>query len=118
MLSERWRLARWGKAAIVICWLWPGSVLSADRIPVVTSFSVLADMVTAVGGDRVSVFSLVGPNEDTHVYVPKPKAVKELAKAELFFVNGLGLEGWLLRLMQAARTDARLITVSDGARGW
>lgn len=92
----------------------PAPATSGERLPVVASFSVLADFVREIGGQRVDVSPLVGPDEDTHVYVPKPAAVKRLARAKLFFVNGLVLEGWLVRLLQAVRTDARLVTLSKG----
>jgi zinc/manganese transport system substrate-binding protein len=85
-----------------------------DRLDVVASFSILADIVKNVGGDKVDVLSLVGPNGDVHVYTPAPSDVKKNAAAKILFINGLGLEGWLPRLVQSAGSKARIVTVSNG----
>jgi zinc/manganese transport system substrate-binding protein len=86
----------------------------AGPIPVVASFSILGDMVKEVGGDRVSVTTIVGPNADTHVYEPKPQDAAVLGDAQAFFVNGLGFEGWLDRLVEATAFKGKVVTVSDG----
>jgi len=85
-----------------------------DRLNVVASFSILADFVKNVGGDRVNVVSLVGPNGDVHVYAPAPSDAKKNADAKILFINGLGLEGWLPRLVQSAGSKAMIITASSG----
>jgi zinc/manganese transport system substrate-binding protein len=79
-----------------------GPVRAADRLNVVASFSILGDFVRNVGGDRVNVTTLVGPDSDAHVYVPTPSDAKKVADAKLVFVNGLGFEGWLPRLVKSA----------------
>jgi zinc/manganese transport system substrate-binding protein len=84
-----------------------------DRLDVVASFSILADLVKNVGGDRVNVTTLVGPNGDVHVYTPAPSDAKKNAGARILFVNGLGLEGWLPRLVQSAGSKATIVTVSN-----
>jgi zinc/manganese transport system substrate-binding protein len=73
-----------------------------DRLNVVASFSILGDFVRNVGGDRVNVTTLVGPDSDAHVYVPAPADAKKVADAKLVFVNGLGFEGWLSRLLKSS----------------
>ena len=85
-----------------------------DRLNVVASFSVLADLVKNVGGDKVNVTTLVGANGDVHVYTPAPSDAKKNAHAKILFVNGLGLEGWLPRLVQSAGSKATIVTVSNG----
>jgi zinc/manganese transport system substrate-binding protein len=85
-----------------------------DRLNVVASFSILGDFVRNVGGDRVDVTTLVGPNSDVHVYSPTPADAKKIADARLVIVNGLGLEGWLPRLVQSAGSKARIIAATDG----
>src|SRR3954468_23521658 len=75
---------------------------AASPLPVVVTFSVLADMARQLGGDRVAVTSLVGPDGDAHVYQPKPADAKVLAQARLVITNGLGFEGWMDRLVRAA----------------
>ena len=85
-----------------------------NRLDVVASFSILADLVKNVGGDRVNVTTLVGRNGDVHVYTPAPSDAKKNADAKILFVNGLGLEGWLPRLVQSAGSKATIVTVSTG----
>lgn len=86
----------------------------AGKLPVVATFSILGDIVKNVGGERVSVTALVGPNGDSHVYQPTPAAAKEVAAAAVVFENGLGLEGWMERLVQASGTKAELVVVTKG----
>ena len=85
-----------------------------QRLDVVASFSILADLVKNVGGDKVDVTTLVGPNSDIHVYAPAPSDAKTVASARLLVINGLGLEGWLPRLVQSAGSKAQVVTVSAG----
>jgi zinc/manganese transport system substrate-binding protein len=87
---------------------------AAERLNVVASFSILGDFVRTVGGDRVDVTTLVGPDSDVHVYTPAPSDAKRIADANLVIVNGLGLEGWLPRLVQSAGSKAQVVTVSAG----
>jgi zinc/manganese transport system substrate-binding protein len=85
-----------------------------DRLDVATSFSILGDFARNVGGDRVDVTALVGPNGDVHVYTPAPTDVKKVADAKLVIINGLGLEGWLPRLVQSAGSKAAIVTATAG----
>jgi zinc/manganese transport system substrate-binding protein len=85
-----------------------------DRMNVVASFSILGDFVRNVGGDRVSVTTLVGPDGDVHVYTPAPADAKKIADAKLLVINGFGLEGWLPRLLQASGSKAPIVTATDG----
>ena len=89
---------------------------SKDRLKVVASFSILGDLVKNVGGDRVEVATLVGPNGNAHVYAPSPADARKAADARLVFVNGLGFEGWLERLVKASGTKAPIIVASKGVR--
>ncbi|VVD95234.1 metal ABC transporter substrate-binding protein [Pandoraea horticolens] len=86
------------------------------RLPVGASFSILADIVKVVGGDRVDVTTLVGPDQDTHVYEPTPADVAKISGTKLFFVNGLGFEGWLPRLMKSSHYPGTLVTVTKGLK--
>jgi zinc/manganese transport system substrate-binding protein len=83
---------------------------------VVASFSILGDLVRNVGGDRVRVTTLVGPNGDAHVYTPSPNDAKTIADAKLVVVNGLGFEGWLPRLVASSGGKAVIVTASDGIK--
>jgi len=85
-----------------------------DELPVVASFSIIGDLVREVGGDRVSVATLVGPDGDAHVYQPTPADARKIAQARLIFVNGLGFEGWLERLIAAAKGKGTIVTLGKG----
>jgi zinc/manganese transport system substrate-binding protein len=87
---------------------------AAEQLKVVASFSILADFVRNVGGDRINLTTLVGSDSDVHVYTPAPSDAKRIADAKLVIVNGLGLEGWLPRLVQSSGSKAQVVTVSAG----
>ena len=80
---------------------------AADKIKAVASFSILGDMVKQVGGDRVEVTTLVGPDGDAHVFEPTPADARTLAAANILFVNGLGFEGWMDRLEKSSGFKGR-----------
>jgi zinc/manganese transport system substrate-binding protein len=89
---------------------------SSARLKVIASFSILGDLVRNVGGDRVQVATLVGANGNAHVYAPSPADAKKVADARLVFVNGLGFEGWLDRLVKASGTKAPIILATKGIK--
>ena len=89
---------------------------SKDKLKVIASFSILGDLVKNVGGDRVEVGTLVGPNGNAHVYAPSPSDAKKVADAKLVFVNGLGFEGWLERLVKASGTKAPIVVATTGIK--
>jgi zinc/manganese transport system substrate-binding protein len=93
---------------------WPTKAQALERLPVVATFSILADLARNVGGDRIEVAALVGPDGDTHVYQPKPADAKEFGAARLIVVNGLGLEGWIERLIKASGAKAPVIVATKG----
>jgi zinc/manganese transport system substrate-binding protein len=92
--------------------------LSAQAKPLeaVASFTVIADMVHTVGGSRVHVTSLIGPNGDPHVYEPTPSDAQALKNADLAFVSGLHLEGWLDRLITASGYKGQPVVLSAGIK--
>ncbi|MDB5500411.1 MAG: periplasmic solute binding protein [Tardiphaga sp.] len=85
-----------------------------NKIDVVASFSILGDFVKNVGGERVSVTTLVGPNGDAHVYTPSPQDAKKISDAKLVVVNGFGFEGWLPRLVKSSGGKATIVTATNG----
>jgi zinc/manganese transport system substrate-binding protein len=89
---------------------------AATKVNVVTSFSILADLVRQVGGERVEVRAFVGPNTDLHVFQPAPGDAKMLFGADLVIVNGLGLEGWADRLVKASGYKGPLVIASKGIK--
>lgn len=104
-----------GLALILLLGLAGGSE-AADKVKAVASFSILGDMIGQVGGDRVEVVTLVGPDGDAHVFSPTPADAKTLAGADVFFVNGLGFEGWLQRLEKASGFKGTVVVASDGVK--
>jgi zinc/manganese transport system substrate-binding protein len=89
---------------------------AAERIKVVASFSILADFVKNVGGERVELSSLVGPDGDAHVYTPTPADAKKISDARLVIVNGLGFEGWLPRLVKSAGGNPTVVEAASGIK--
>ncbi len=104
-----------GLALLVLLGL-SGGADAADKLKAVASFSILGDMVKQVGGDRVDVATLVGPDGDAHVFSPTPADAKTLAGARLFFVNGLGFEGWMERLEKSSGFKGKTIVASTGVK--
>lgn len=88
--------------------------LAAEPIKVVASFSILGDIVGNVGGDKITLITLVGPDGDAHVFQPSPADAKAVAAADLVVVNGLGFEGWMDRLAEAAGYKGQIAVASAG----
>lgn len=88
------------------------AVAHARTLKAVASFTVVADMVRGVGGDKVEVSTLVGPNGDPHTFEPSPSDAQKLKDADLVVVNGLGLEGWLDRLIKASGFHGKTVVAS------
>src|ERR1700752_4221751 len=105
MITRRHALA----AAALIGLLPTNPALAEEKLNVIASFSLLGDFVKNVGGDRVEVTTLVGPNGNAHVYAPSPGDAKKVADAKLVFVNGLGFEGWLAGLGEGFGTKAAAV---------
>lgn len=90
--------------------------LSAEdaTVSAVATFSILGDIVGEIGGDRVQLTTLVGPDGDTHVYEPRPSDIRAVAEADILFMNGLGLETWLGRTIEVAGFEGKLVVATDG----
>ena len=89
---------------------------AAEPLRVVATFSILADMVRQVGGERVEVQALVGPGEDAHVFQPSPAQARQVGQAQLLVANGLGYEGWMARLVQSAGYRGPTVEATRGVR--
>lgn len=81
---------------------------------VIASFSILGDLVAQVGGERIDLQVLVGPDQDAHMYQPRPADSARLSQADLVVVNGLGFEGWIDRLIQASGYQGPVIVATEG----
>lgn len=88
--------------------------VAADKIRVTASFSVLGDLVRVVGGERVSVTTLVGPNEDAHAFEPKPVDAKVILASQLLVSNGLNFEPWAKKLATSAGYKGESVLASKG----
>jgi zinc/manganese transport system substrate-binding protein len=92
------------------------SSLAAEPIPVVASFSILGDLVQVVGGDRVKVKTLVGPDGDAHEFAPSPADAKTILGGSLFVVNGLNFEPWAQKLAKSAAYSGPILVASQGVK--
>jgi zinc/manganese transport system substrate-binding protein len=87
---------------------------AADKLTVMASFSILGDLVQVVGGERVNVTTLVGPDQDAHVFEPKPQDAKNLLQTKLLVLNGLGFEPWVQKLIKTTGyKGASLVAAQD-----
>ncbi len=103
------------KLPIILLALISSSTFAAP-IKVVTSFSILEDLVQNVGGKLVSVTNFVPRDGDSHSYTPTTQDVRALGDAKIVFMNGLGLEAWFEKLAKNAASKAKIIKVSDGLK--
>src|SRR3954464_3087011 len=109
-MGRPWR--RWiGPLAAVAMFL-PGLAAADGKPKIVATFTIIGDLVETIGGDAVTVTTLVGPDGDAHVFEPKPSDVAAVAKADLIIANGLGMEPWLERLTEAADFQGKTVVAS------
>ena len=94
-------------------WL-PLSLETAEKLQVVTSFSILADLTREVGGEHIELTNLVDADADAHVYEPSADDAKALLRADLIIANGLGFEPWLERLLASSEPKGKRIDASAG----
>jgi ABC-type Zn uptake system ZnuABC Zn-binding protein ZnuA len=88
-----------------------------ERLQVVATTTILADLVAQVGGERVSVTSLVPKGGEVHTFDPTPSDVRRIADADLVVLNGLGLDEWLADLVRDAGTDAPVVELGENLDG-
>lgn len=84
-----------------------------ETVPVVATYSILGDLVENVGGEKVELTTLVGPNGDAHTFEPAPSDNAKLAGAEVVFENGLGFETWLDDLYGSSGSQAERVVVTE-----
>lgn len=88
---------------------------AAPIVRVVTTMSILADMVQHVGGERVAAENIIPIGAGPEDYQPTPQDAQKIAGADIVFYNGHGLEEWLGDLFRsAAKPNQPQIAVSDG----
>jgi len=109
-------LLQFAAICAVITFSWSPAVAQQAPLRVVATFSILGDFARQVGGDRIDLRTIVGPNGDAHVYEPKPADAIAIARADVVLVNGLQFEGFLSRLIEASGTMAAIVEGTAGAR--
>jgi ABC-type Zn uptake system ZnuABC Zn-binding protein ZnuA len=100
-------------AATAACGKGPGPSPAAE-LKVVTTTTVFADFVRAIGGDRVSVESIIPAGVGPEDYEPKPDDARRLADASLIVKNGVGLDDFLDRVLDANAREAPLLILGAG----
>lgn len=116
-LPSRQRRRLLGLAGAGVMGMLPVTAWAAeDRLPVVATFSILGDMVKEVGGDRVSVTTIVGVNSDVHRFEPTPRDAKALLAAKVLVLNGLDFEAWLPRLAEASGFKGLQVLATAGVK--
>ena len=89
-----------------LCALLVAGSVSAEPLNVVSSFSILGDVAKQIGGDKVAVTNLVGPDQDSHVYNITSGDIKKIRSAKLVLLNGLGFEsGEMTRAVKQSKVN-------------
>lgn len=83
------------------------------RLAVVATTMQLQDFARQVGGDRVEVTGILGPQDEPHEYEPEPSDAEALADADVVLENGANLDEWLDDLLANAGSEARRVTAAD-----
>jgi zinc/manganese transport system substrate-binding protein len=108
--------ATWLATVLALHGLATLSAKAAERLKVVATFSIIADFVRNVGGDRLDLVTLVGPDGDAHVYAPTPADARRIAEAKVVVMNGLNFEGWMSRLVKSSGTKAVTVEAAKGVQ--
>ena len=93
-----------------------GQAYSSEKLNVVASFSILGDLAERVGGKRILVYTLVGPDADAHAYQATPSDAKAIAGAKLVIVNGYDYEGWINRLIKSSGYRGPVLVAGKGVQ--
>lgn len=86
-----------------------------QKIIALSTFTIIADMVSSVGGDKVESISLTKPGAEIHGYQPTPNDLIQASKADVMFENGMNLEVWTEKL-RASIPDVPVVRVSEGVQ--
>ncbi len=88
--------------------------IAQEKLKIVTSFTILADLTSAIGGDRVEVTTIIGPGGDAHAFEPSPADARAIAEADLVIINGLEFESWIDRLISSVGYAGPVVVASEG----
>lgn len=98
----------------------PAPLASGRRLRVVTTTSIVGDVIGQVGGEAIELQTLMPLGVDPHTYEPTPRDIQAIAQADVVFLSGLGLEEALLPRLTNAGGQAAFVSLSEGIapRGW
>ena len=88
------------------------AITQEDKLHVVASYSILADVVHNIGGDHIELTTLIPPGADPHTFQPSPRELTALSEADVIFVNGGGIEEALLDVIEGAAGDTPIVEIS------
>ena len=92
-----------------------GQPTGPQKLIVVTTLTVLADLIQQAGGDKVQVKALVPPGGEVHTYQPTPDDIKSVAQAKIVFYNGAHLEEWIDKTIRSAgKPNLPIVVLSEG----
>lgn len=91
-----------------------GKSYSQDKIKIVTSASIFADMTKRIAGDLADVKALVPIGSDPHKYEPTPSDIGLIQHANLILINGLTFEGWMNEVIDNSGTKAEVVRITEG----
>lgn len=109
MLRRPWKSA----AAIIVALTVAMPAMAKEKLKVVTTFTVLADMAANVAGDAAEVVSVTKPGAEIHGYQPTPRDIVRASDADLILWNGLNLELWFEQFL-ANLSDVPSVTLTEG----
>ncbi len=87
---------------------------TAQKKVVISSASMIWDMVDNIAGDKIENRLIVPIGGDPHTYSPTPRDAQKVASSDLIFINGLTFEGWITELIENSGTKGKTITVTEG----
>jgi zinc transport system substrate-binding protein len=88
---------------------------TAQKIKIMVSFNPLKEFAEAVGGDKIEVKIMVPPKVEAHDFEPTAKDIAELSNSKIFVYNGLGMESWVDKVLQAANN--KNLTIVEASKG-
>jgi ABC-type Zn uptake system ZnuABC Zn-binding protein ZnuA len=90
------------------------SISTGLGLKIIATNSLIGDVVSQVGGDKVSVEVLLPLGSDPHSFSPTPQDAAKIADADIVFANGVGLEAFLMPLMDSIGGSLKVVEVSNG----
>ncbi len=111
-----WPVARARRAVLALAAaaaLLPWKVAAGEQVRVAATFTILADLVEQVGGDRVAVSSLTPVDAEVHEWELQPRNFRDLERADLVLYNGYGLEQWMRQVRATTGDDVPVVAVAE-----